>query len=74
MNWNQIEGKWKEVKGAVKEKWGKLTDNDLDVIAGKQDNLVGKLQQRYGITKEEAEKQTDRWVEVVIVEEHVAHR
>jgi len=74
MNWNQIEGKWKEVKGAVKEKWGKLTDNDLDVIAGKRDNLVGKLQQRYGITKEEAEKQTDRWVEVVIVEEHVAHR
>ena len=74
MNWNQIEGKWKEVKGAVKEKWGKLTDNDLDMIAGKRDNLVGKLQQRYGITKEEAEKQTDRWVEVVIVEEHVAHR
>jgi len=74
MNWNQIEGKWKEVKGAVKEKWGKLIDDDLDVIAGKRDKLVGKLQQRYGITKEEAEKQTDRWVEVVIVEEHVAHR
>jgi uncharacterized protein YjbJ (UPF0337 family) len=68
MNWNQVEGKWNELKGAVKEKWGRLTDDDLDVIAGKRDKLVGKLQQRYGITKEEAEKQTDRWAEVVIVE------
>lgn len=68
MNWNQVEGKWNELKGEVKEKWGKLTDDDLDVIAGKRDKLVGKLQQRYGITKEEAEKQTDRWAEVVIVE------
>ena len=68
MNWNQVEGKWNELMGAVKEKWGRLTDDDLDVIAGKRDKLVGKLQQRYGITKEEAEKQTDRWAEVVIVE------
>jgi uncharacterized protein YjbJ (UPF0337 family) len=67
MNWSQVEGKWNELKGAVKEKWGKLTDDDLDVIAGKRDKLVGKLQQRYGIAKEEAEKQTDRWVEIVIV-------
>lgn len=74
MNWNQVEGKWNELKGAVKEKWGRLTDDDLDVIAGKRDKLVGKLQQRYGIAKEEAEKQTDRWVEVVIVEKEVAHR
>lgn len=74
MNWNQVEGKWNELKGAVKEKWGRLTDDDLDVIAGKRDKLVGKLQQRYGIAKEEAEKQTDRWVEVAIVEKEVAHR
>ena len=74
MNWDQVEGKWKELKGTVKEKWGKLTDVDLDEIAGKRDKLVGKLQQRYGITKEEAEKLTDRWVEVVIVEEGVTRK
>jgi len=74
MNWNQVEGRWNELKGAVKEKWGKLTDDDLDVIAGKRDKLVGKLQQCYGIAKEEAEKQTDRWVEVVIVEKDFARR
>jgi uncharacterized protein YjbJ (UPF0337 family) len=61
MNWDQIEGKWKQAKGAVKEKWGKLTDDDLDVINGKQDVLVGKIQERYGITREEAQKQLDTW-------------
>jgi uncharacterized protein YjbJ (UPF0337 family) len=48
MDWNRVEGNWKQVKGKVKERWGKLTDNDLDVIAGKQDQLGGKIQQRYG--------------------------
>lgn len=61
MNWDQIEGKWKQAKGAIKQKWGKLTDDDLDVINGKQDVLVGKIQERYGITKEEAQKQLDSW-------------
>jgi uncharacterized protein YjbJ (UPF0337 family) len=61
MNWDQLEGKWKQVKGAVKQKWGRLTDDDLDVIAGKRDQLIGKIQDRYGITKEEAEKQIDGW-------------
>ena len=56
MNWDQMEGKWKQMKGAVKQKWGKLTDDDLDVIAGKQDQLLGKIQERYGITREAAEK------------------
>lgn len=74
MNWNQVQGKWNEVKGTAKERWGKLTDDDLDVVAGKKEKLVGKLQQRYGIAKEEAEKQIDRWVEVVVVEEGVTRR
>ena len=64
MNWDQIEGKLKQMKGSVKQKWGKLTDDDLDVIAGKQDQLAGKIQERYGITKEEAAKQVREWGEV----------
>jgi len=61
MNWDQVEGKWHQFKGSVKQKWGKLTDDDLEIIAGKQDQLVGKIQERYGITKEEAQKQIDNW-------------
>jgi uncharacterized protein YjbJ (UPF0337 family) len=52
MDWNRVEGNWKQVKGSVKEHWGKLTDDDLDVIAGKQDQLEGRLQQRYGYAKD----------------------
>jgi uncharacterized protein YjbJ (UPF0337 family) len=59
MNWDRIEGNWKQVKGKVKEQWGKLTDDDIDVIAGKRDQLVGKIQEQYGITKDEAEKQVE---------------
>lgn len=59
MNWNQIEGNWKQIKGKVLEKWGKLTDDDLDVVAGRREQLAGKVQERYGIAKEEAEKQVD---------------
>lgn len=61
MNWDQVEGKWKQVKGTVKERWGKLTDDDLDTIAGKRDQLAGRLQERYGITKEQAEAEIDQW-------------
>jgi uncharacterized protein YjbJ (UPF0337 family) len=61
MNWDQIEGKWKQMKGAVREQWGKLTDDDVDVIGGKKDALVGKIQERYGISREEAERQADQW-------------
>ena len=59
MNWDQIEGNWKQFKGKVKQQWGKLTDDELDVIAGKRDQFMGKLQEKYGITKEEAQKQLD---------------
>jgi uncharacterized protein YjbJ (UPF0337 family) len=61
MNWDQAEGKWKQLKGSVKAKWGKLTDDDLDFIDGKRQQLVGRLQERYGIAREEAEKQVNEW-------------
>ena len=61
MNWDRIEGNWKQLKGTLKAKWGKLTDDEFDVIAGNRDKLVGKLQENYGITKDEAEKQVSNW-------------
>jgi uncharacterized protein YjbJ (UPF0337 family) len=62
MNWDQIAGSWKQFQGKVREKWGKLTDDDLTVVAGKRDQLSGALQRRYGIAKDEAEKQLDDFV------------
>ena len=61
MDWNQIEGKWHQLKGHVKSQWAKLTDDDLSIIAGKKEQLLGKLQEHYGILKEDAEKQIDKW-------------
>jgi len=61
MNWDQIEGKWKQFSGAAREKWGKLTDSDWQVVAGKKDQLVGRIQQRYGVAREEADRQADEW-------------
>ena len=61
MNEDRMEGKWKQMKGALKSRWGKLTDDDLDVIEGQKDQLVGKVQERYGIAKDEAQKQVDEW-------------
>jgi uncharacterized protein YjbJ (UPF0337 family) len=63
MNWNTIEGRWKELKGNVREHWGKLTDDDIEEAKGKRDVLLGKIQAKYGIAKEEAEKQIDQWVD-----------
>lgn len=57
MNRDQLEGQWKDMKGKVREQWGKLTDDDMDVIAGKRDQLVGRIQQRYGTAKEDAERE-----------------
>lgn len=57
MNWDQMEGKWTSFKGKVKEKWGKLTDDDLDVINGRREQLAGRLQQVYGFEKEKTEQQ-----------------
>ena len=63
MNWDRIEGQWKQMKGTVKEKWGKLTDDEFDQIAGNKDKLVGKIQERYGVSRDEAEDQVDQWAD-----------
>lgn len=61
MNSETMKGEWNVIKGKVREKWGKLTDDDLDVIAGKRDQLVGTLQKRYGLAKEKVEEQVQEW-------------
>jgi len=62
VNWDRVEGNWKQFAGKVREKWGKLTEDDLQVINGHQDQLIGRLQERYGIAEEEAQKQVKHWV------------
>jgi uncharacterized protein YjbJ (UPF0337 family) len=61
MNWDQIAGKWSQIKGDIRQKWGRLTDDDLEVIAGSKDKLAGRIQERYGVAKEEAQRQLDEW-------------
>jgi uncharacterized protein YjbJ (UPF0337 family) len=61
MDWNRVEGNWKQIKGSAKEKWGKLTDDDLNVIEGRREQLEGKLQQRYGFAKDQIRKDVDDW-------------
>lgn len=61
MNQDRIEGRWKQLKGKIKEQWGKLTDDDLDVIAGRRDQLLGRIQQRHGLAKDEADRQLRTW-------------
>ena len=73
MDWNRVEGNWKQFKGAAKEKWGKLTDDDLNVIEGRREQLEGKLQQRYGFAKDQIRKDVDDWfrhAEVRLASEH----
>lgn len=62
MNWDQVEGQWKQLSGQVKTKWAKLTDDDLQVLGAKKHELVGKIQERYGILKDAAEAQVDEWL------------
>jgi uncharacterized protein YjbJ (UPF0337 family) len=61
MNWDQIEGKWKQYSGKAKSKWGKFTDDDMKVLSGRKDQLVGLVQERYGIARDEAERQVDEF-------------
>jgi uncharacterized protein YjbJ (UPF0337 family) len=61
MDWNRVEGNWKQVKGKVKEQWGKLTDDDLDVISGRRDQLEGKIQERYGLEQDPVRQDVDDW-------------
>ena len=76
MNTDQLSGKWKQMRGAVKQQWGKLTDDDLEVIAGKRDSLIGKLQERYGMAKEDAQNKADDFLKAYndANEGHVAHK
>src|SRR5262249_25748839 len=62
MNWDVVAGKWNQAKGEIRSKWGKLTDDDLELIAGKRDKLVGLLQERYGKRRDEAESELDTWL------------
>jgi uncharacterized protein YjbJ (UPF0337 family) len=61
MNWDQVKGKWHEVKGSIRAKWGELTDDEIEELDGNREKMVGKIQQKYGVAKEEAEKQVDDW-------------
>jgi uncharacterized protein YjbJ (UPF0337 family) len=61
MNWDQVQGKWKQIRGQAKTRWGKLTDDDLDVVAGQRDQLVGRIQERYGIAKDQAQREVEEW-------------
>lgn len=62
MNWDQVEGNWKQFKGEVQRQWGKLSDDELDQIDGNRQKLAGKIQERYGKSKEEAERELDDWI------------
>jgi uncharacterized protein YjbJ (UPF0337 family) len=62
MNWDQLEGQWKQVSGQIKSKWAKLTDDDVKTLSAKKEDLIGKIQERYGIIKETAEHQVDEWL------------
>jgi uncharacterized protein YjbJ (UPF0337 family) len=69
MNQDTLQGKWTQLKGAAREKWGKLTNDDLDQIQGKSEQLIGKIQERYGIARDEARRQVESWE---IADEHAA--
>jgi uncharacterized protein YjbJ (UPF0337 family) len=62
MDWDRIEGSWKQLKGKVREQWGKLTDDDFDEIAGNREQLEGRIQNRYGYGKDQARKEVDDWL------------
>jgi uncharacterized protein YjbJ (UPF0337 family) len=65
MNWDQVEGNWRQLKGRVVEKWGKFTGDDVDVIKGRREQLIGKVQEKYGVAREEAERQVAEFLVAV---------
>lgn len=73
MNWDRIEGNWKQFAGKAREKWGKLTDDDIEKLGGRKDQLVGRIQERYGIARDEAARQADEWVKALKDDEKVSH-
>ncbi len=62
MNWDQIQGNWKQMKGSAREQWGQLTDDDVEMAAGDRDKLEGRIQERYGKSKEDARREVDEWI------------
>ncbi len=62
MNWDQIKGKWHQLKGSARAKWGELTDDELEQLEGNREKMVGKIQEKYGVAREEAEQQVDDWL------------
>ncbi len=67
MNWNRIEGSWKQFRGKVREQWGRLTEDDVNVIEGRREKLAGKIQERYGISLNEADREIKEWLEMLEV-------
>jgi len=65
MNWDRVEGNWKQMKGRVQQQWGKLTNDDLNLVEGKRIELIGRIQERYGVQRDEAEQQIDNWLRSV---------
>ncbi|WP_018863925.1 MULTISPECIES: CsbD family protein [Thioalkalivibrio] len=70
MDWNRVQGNWKQFKGKVKARWGRFTDDELESVAGKRDELSGRIQEQYGVTKDEAEKQIKEFEKKVDREKH----
>ena len=70
MNWDQVQAQWKQLSGKVRSKWGKLTDDDVTFIGGKKDTFVGKLQERYGMMKDDAERALDEWMNGITDDSH----
>ena len=73
MNWDQLEGKWKQFTGSARERWGKLTDDDLDAIRGRREILVGRLQERYGMAREQADREADEWSRQLFDKDYPSH-
>lgn len=65
MNWDRIAGKWKRVQGKIRQRWGKLTADEFEVVAGSRDELIGRIQARYGVAHDAAERRVDDWLESV---------
>jgi uncharacterized protein YjbJ (UPF0337 family) len=72
MNWDRVEGNWKQVMGKAREKWGKLSNDDIEVVGGRRDQLVGRIQERYGITRDIAQQQADEWASALKDDEKVS--
>jgi len=65
MNWDRIEGNWMQFKGQVRQQWGKLTDDDMELVKGKRIELAGRIQERYGVAREQAEREIESWLKTV---------